>query len=505
MKTRIVKGRCRAAAMAALLLLPCLARANERPLHPGTGEGTDDFSQPTVVSRWDGALTDAIGRSGMGPTPAARALAIVHTCIFDAWAAYTKRAVGTRLGGKLRRPPAEWTAANKRTATSYAAYRALVDLFPQEQAELFDPLMAQLGYDPADTSQDPTAPAGIGNLACGAVLAYRHADGSNQLGDLHPGAYSDYTGYEPRNPPSTLPVDPATVVDPSHWQPIVYVDGEETVVQEFLTPFWGMVKPFALPRGDALRGLLELFGPARYGSWAYWQQAREIVALSAALDDRTKMIAEYWANGPNDCQAPGHYHIFGRWVSERDHHGIDQDVKMFFALGNAMLDASIAIWDIKRVGDSERPSTAIPYLFAGKPIRAWAGPGQGTQVIDGAQWVPYLQAPYHSTPFPEFSSGHSAFGAAGAEILRRATGSDRFGYSVTFPPGSSAVEPGITPSEPVTLEYRTFSEAADEDGISRRYGGVHFLAGDYASRLAGRIVGGTAWARAHSYIDPPRR
>jgi len=54
----------------------------------------------------------------------ARALAIVHTCIYDAWAAYDNRAIGTRLGGALRRPPQEHTRANKETAISFAAYRA---------------------------------------------------------------------------------------------------------------------------------------------------------------------------------------------------------------------------------------------------------------------------------------------------------------------------------------------------------------------------------------------
>jgi hypothetical protein len=62
----------------------------------------------------------------------ARALAIVHTCIFDAWAAYDQKAVGTQLGGSLRRPKSEQTATNKNKAISFAAYRAAVDLFPTD-------------------------------------------------------------------------------------------------------------------------------------------------------------------------------------------------------------------------------------------------------------------------------------------------------------------------------------------------------------------------------------
>ena len=54
--------------------------------------------------------------------------------------------------------------------------------------------MNSLGYDPANTTEDTSTAAGVGNVAAAAVLDFRHKDGSNQLGDLNPGAYSDYTG-----------------------------------------------------------------------------------------------------------------------------------------------------------------------------------------------------------------------------------------------------------------------------------------------------------------------
>jgi hypothetical protein len=82
----------------------------------------------------------------------ARALAIGHTCMYDAWAAYDHKAVGTRLGGLLRRPPRELTLANMRQAVSFAAYRAAVDLFPGNIAAVFDPLMRELGSDATERS-----------------------------------------------------------------------------------------------------------------------------------------------------------------------------------------------------------------------------------------------------------------------------------------------------------------------------------------------------------------
>lgn len=68
----------------------------------------------------------------------ARALAIAHTCIYDAWAAYDHRAVSTLLGGSLRQPARERTLVNKQQAISFAAYRAAADLLPGSTGSVFD-------------------------------------------------------------------------------------------------------------------------------------------------------------------------------------------------------------------------------------------------------------------------------------------------------------------------------------------------------------------------------
>src|SRR3989440_9192873 len=152
-------------------------------------------------------------------------------------------------------------------------------------------------------------------------------------------------------------------------------------------------------------------------------------------------------------------------------HTLDQDVKLFFALGNAVFDAGIVAWDCKRAYDYVRPVTAVHFLFAGKKVRAWAGPYRGTRVIDGGDWAPYQPVTFVTPPFPEFISGHSAFSAAGAEVLKAFTGSDTFGASATVQAGSSKVEPGAVPATDVTLSWATFSDAADQAGVLRRYGG----------------------------------
>jgi hypothetical protein len=172
-------------------------------------------------------------------------------------------------------------------------------------------------------------------------------------------------------------------------------------------------------------------------------------------------------------------------------------VKLFFALANGLLDASIAVWDAKRHYDSVRPVTVIRFLFAGQPIRAWAGPYQGTRLIQGEHWQSYIGTP----PFAEFVSGHSTFSAASAEILRSFTGSDRLEAQVVVPAGASAIEPGLVPRTDVTLSWQTFSEAADEAGFSRRYGGIHFESGDLEGRSLGRRIGALVWQKARAYFD----
>jgi hypothetical protein len=463
----------------------------------------------SIVIRWNDAFLQGVRASKLGPPMVARALAIAHTCIYDAWAAYDHKAVGTRLGGTMRQPPRARSLANRRHAISFAAYRAAADLFPASTTTVFDPLMASLGYDSADRSTDTATPAGVGNVAAQAVLGRSHRDGANQLGDEPGGTpgvpYSDYTGYAPVNDPMDVrvPFDPASVHDPDAWQPLRYVDGTGSVVTpRFVGAHWQRVTTFAITPGV----LRSTNGPARYGSAEFLTQARDLLALSASLTDEHKVIAEYWADGPRSELPPGHWNLFAQFAARRDDHGdqshgLEQDVKLFFALTNAISDAGCCAWDNKRTFNSVRPITAIRTVFDGQPVRAWGGPYQGTKLIDGAAWFPYQPTSFPTPPFPEYSSGHSNFSAAGAEILRLFTGSDRFGGTVTLRAGSSRVEPGAVPSRDLTLSWATFSDAADQAGMSRRYGGIHFEQGDLDARATGRMAARIGWKKAQEYWE----
>jgi hypothetical protein len=90
----------------------------------------------------------------------ARALHVLHAAMYDTWAAHDEVAFGSRLGDRVRRPPADRTEAARREAASFAAHRALVDLFPSEAAG-FAKLLVELGYDPGAVGPEgsPSGPA----------------------------------------------------------------------------------------------------------------------------------------------------------------------------------------------------------------------------------------------------------------------------------------------------------------------------------------------------------
>jgi hypothetical protein len=219
-------------------------------------------------------------------------------------------------------------------AISYAAYRAMLDLFPSDTA-LFVSLMNSLGYNSNGGSTNTMTPTGVGNVAAQAVISYRHGDWANQLN-----GYADTTGYVPKNDP-TLPI---TQINPLFWQPLI-VNGR---AQKYLTPHWGTVAPFALTSSSQFRpaGPVRPTGPVQNDP-AYQGQAITIVQYNANLTDTTKTTADYWANGPHSETPPGHWELFAQYtsaqyVSHRNNNDSNADVKMFFALSNAVFDAGIS-------------------------------------------------------------------------------------------------------------------------------------------------------------------
>ncbi len=439
-------------------------------------------SGPSAVIAWNQALTGAIAASFSPPTVAARALSMVYEAVYNAWVGYGNFAYFT-LSGLRYRPSGEWKTSNKTIAIGYAAHGVLSDLFPLSRAA-FDDTLAQTLAGLAPGTTDAVSAQLFGKATAVALLQARNQDGSNQLGDLAPGSYGDWSGYASVNAPDPnyAPLNgpfPNVLVDPMRWQPLRVTSalGVQSV-QQFVTPHWGQVRPFALASGSALRPAFSL--PTK-------GEMDELIGLSARLDDADKAQVDFFANNPGSVTPPGQWSKFAEIVSANDANTLDEDVVLFFVLGQAMLDASIACWEAKRYYDSARPYAAIRWYYRDQSISAWGGPGNGPRTIRGASWLPYQRPTVPSPAFPEFCSGHSTFSAAAAACIALLRGSDSIALKFTFP-GNGVPFDRSVPAAPVALRWNSLSEVADAAGYSRRLGGIHFEQGDLKGRALGKQV-----------------
>jgi hypothetical protein len=127
-----------------------------------------------TVLDWNRLTLQAIGNAP-DALAAARALAILHTCMYNAWAAYDDNARQTVHGVAVRLPRAERSAASKASAMSHAAALTLTTLFPAQRMAV-DACMARLGLDPHHDA-GAFSPAAIGRAEAATMLdAWRQDD-----------------------------------------------------------------------------------------------------------------------------------------------------------------------------------------------------------------------------------------------------------------------------------------------------------------------------------------
>jgi len=283
------------------------------------------------------------------------------------------------------------------------------------------------------------------------------------------------------------------------------------------------VLPFALTSATEFMSA----APPLYGTNThdfFISNMSQILNYSSTLDDRMKTIAEYWADTAGTVNPPGHWQQFAIDLCVQRNLNLLDSLTLLLLQAATTFDAGISTWAVKRYYDSVRPITAIQCLFQG-PVVAWRGPYYGAGLIYGSNWTPYQDKYVVTPPFAEFPSGHSAFSAASAEVFKRFFGSDKWNNYAVVPPGTSLFEPmipygkpgfingvtdvpnsgpytvGYSPANPVVLNWPTFSSAADEAGVSRRYGGIHTEAGDLGGRRIGRLVGAKTWAKVQSLLS----
>jgi hypothetical protein len=503
------------------LLLGCAPSQSRLP-EPIAGSGRDPQTgwilhqaghpKPNAAYAWMHILQEASGRSvdrvGARPTIISREMSIVLTAMYDAWAAYDDKAVGTRLGAALRRPPSERTLENKSKAIASAAYRSLLYVYPEDAPWLSEQMRAQ-GHDPADASTDPATPQGVGHLAAKAVIDYRRRDGANQHGDEAGSTgqpYSDYTFYEPRNP-----ID--KIIDPDRWQQIPFDDGKGgKIYPNFLTPHWYRVKPFVLERSDQFRP----GPPPKVGSEQLQKDVEACLHYNGNLNPEEKSVVEFMRDGPRSTGQSGHWLRFAADVSRRDGHTLDQDVKLFFAIANVVFDAFISCWETKRVYDSSRPWTLVRHLYKGQKITGYLGPCKGFGLVPAEEWHPYSPSTFVTPPFPGYTSGHATASGAASRMLELFTGSDRY-ECVALRKAGELTELGCSVPQmqarggipalqfkddrEVRLKLATFSATADMAALSRAMGGYHIPTDNVVGLDVGRAIATYSWPKVQAYFD----
>lgn len=449
---------------------------------------------PSLASEWLDVIqkisADDVDRVGARPTILSRQMCIPLTAMFDAWSRYDVKANAVYAPDVKRRPAAE-RAKHQAAAISFAVYRTMADLFPQD-VPVLDAFMKKQGLDPANKSTDPKTGAGVGNVVAAATIAARHHDGANQLGDEAGCAgkpYSDYTYYSCVNTADKCN-------NPDCWQPIAFTNPKDPtgpkVTPNCLTPHWYRVKSFCLTKPDQFRP----GPPPKVGSEQMLKELQECIDFNAGLNPERKAIVEFMRDGPRSTGQSGHWLKFAQMVSKRDQYGLDKDVQLYFAVASAAQDAFIAAWETKRFYDSSRPWTLIRHVFAGKDIKGWGGPDKGTVDMKGEQWLPFSPSSFITPPFPGYVSGHSCVSAACAKVLELFTGSDHFGEKEV----RQCCVLTETGGEIVTLDLPTFSATAEMAGISRVMGGYHIQADNVAGLKLGRDVAGVVWDKAKACI-----
>ncbi|MEP6675661.1 MAG: vanadium-dependent haloperoxidase [Ferruginibacter sp.] len=468
------------------LLIPCSGQRNKTD--------SDNTWHSNLAYKWAKIVLEATANDTEKfrprPTVTSRMLALTFTAMFDAWSRFDNKAIPVYLEKVDRVSVEKMTLANKEIAISYAAYRAMSTYFYSDSLMLRKKML-EFGYNPDDESTDPTTPQGIGNLAAKSVIDARINDGANQYGSATGSSgisYSDYTGYKPTNNADSL-------VDVTHWQPKYFSDGKGgKFAPACLTPHWGKVRTLLLDSGSQFR----CQPPPALNSTELKTEVQEVVDMQAALTNEDKGLIEFMRDGPRSVQQAGHWLIFAQEVSERDKHSLDEDVKMYFAMEAAAMDAFVACWDTKMKYDFARPYTLVHHFFKNKRIKGWGGPGKGIVEMWGQEWRPYSPETFLCPPFPSYVSGHSTVSGACSEILKLFTGSDYFGITVARNPGEFTDPDNIGPE--VLLKFDSFSQTAEMAGKSRVLGGYHIRCENEEGLKLGKNVAAAVWRKYLFYV-----
>lgn len=382
------------------------------------------LAQP--VQEWNGLLLDSIRDDRTNPPVATRQLALLNVSIFDAV---------NGLSGIPFQPyhvaQAGPDGASAEAAAIAAGHRILTDLYPARQ-DVFDAARdAGLGGIP----DGPAKTSGVdwGVQVAEQILDLRANDGSDNAGQYFeaPGA-----GWWIPTPPAFAPA---------------------------LLPAWGRVQPWTMTRGSQFR----VEAPPPVTSREYWIAFEEVRRLGDSdSEERTadqSEIALFWDDGAGTQTPPGHWIDIARLVSVDQGLDLLDSSRLFGLLSLTVADAAIVAWDNKFHYNHWRPDTGIEEAADdGNPLTQFE-----------ADWDAFITNP----PFPAYTSGHSSFSGSSGRMLGLFFGRDDIAFTI----GSDGT-PGVERS------FSSFSEASEEAGQSRIYGGIHWQYDNQGGLTSGRAL-----------------
>lgn len=382
-----------------------------------------------IVLDWNATLLETIKSERLLPPVASRALATLHTSIYDAvnaidktYSSYYVKNIVTPQG------------ASREAAAAGAAHQVLVNLFPGQQAK-FDALLVSSLAEVPDGQAENDGVA-LGRFVANQIIAWRSTDEIRQI-------------------PPNISYTPGT--EPGDWQP--------TPPSFSLPQFqqWPNITPWTLTSSSQFR----LDGPPAVNSSDYAAEFNQVKELGR-IDSTTRTadqteIALFWNDPQGTYLPPGHWNQIAEQASLRNDYTLSQNAHLFAKLNIAIADSLIAGWDSKTAYDFWRPVTAIQQADT-----------DGNSLTTGDPlWTPLLPTP----PFQEYVSAHSTVSGAADAILTSFFG-DNFSFTT------------VTPGLPnVSRSFGSFSQAANEIGYSRLYGGIHFQSAIEDGLVIGESLG----------------
>jgi hypothetical protein len=389
------------------------------------------FSDNVLYSKMTGQLTDVITYDIFTPPVASRIYAYSHLAAYETMVAGDSSYIS--MQGQLRdfqgvpQPDTSKTKIN----FPYASMIAFMEVgrtltFSKDQTDRIVDSLKTLAKEhgmPKDVQEHSEK---FGISVANAVLDWSKKDNYAQTRSAAKYTVPNEDGYWVPTPPAYIPA---------------------------VEPQWRTIRPIALDSPNQFLPPPPVPYSHQEGT-EFYKWVKDVCDIGNNLTEEQKAIASFWDCNGFKMHVVGHTMFAtkamtpgGHWmgivgiVCKDQNADINKTIYAYTAVAFALMDAFISCWDAKYTWNLVRPETVI------------------NKYLD-PEWRPFLQTP----PFPEYTSGHSEISMASATVLTHI-----FGDNIAF--RDSTERPWGWPDR----NFTSFREAAEEAGMSRFYGGIHYL------------------------------